>query len=142
MSAITPTPFSMKDCVVTIGTDSYEAAISTVQFVPTASTITFTAVSPGAVYTDVSPATWVCNLTFAQDWSDEDSLAYYLMDNEGETVEMTFKPTNTTGATITADVIITPGAIGGDVSAFAIASVSLGVVGKPTVTPPGLGGGS
>lgn len=134
MSSIAPTPLSMKDCLFQLEAagDSYEKAITGVTFTPTASPITATAVSPGAVYTDVPSATWVCAVTFLQDWADSDSLARYLFDHEGDTVAATFEPI-AGGATITADLVITPGSIGGDVGTFATSTVNLGVVGKPDI---------
>lgn len=132
MPAITPTPLFLKDCLVQIGADSYEKAVATVEFVPTSSVETFHGLSPDASYTDVSPATWVCNLTFVQDWTSASSLAQYLMANEGEAVTMTFEPI-TGGATITATVIITPGKIGGSLGGATTSSVTLGVQGRPVV---------
>lgn len=134
MAQITPTPLMMKDCLFQLEAagDTYEKAITAVKFTPSASPVTLTAVAPGATYSDTPLATWVCDLTFAQDWADTDSLSRYLYDHEGDSVACTFEPI-TGGATITATLIITPGAIGGDVSAYALSTVQLGVVGKPAV---------
>lgn len=134
MTVITPTPLVMKDALVQIATDSYEAAVTSVAFTASASVLTATAVAPGAVYTDVSPATWTCDITFLQDWSDAASLSNYLFAHEGETVSMTFQPRNGEGASFTADVVIVPGSVGGAVGTFAEATVQLGVVGKPVLT--------
>jgi len=130
MPAITPVPLVVKDCLVQF-TDSYEKAVSQVEFAPSSSQIQFTAVSPGAVYTDMTPATWVLNLTFVQDWDSLTSLSKFLFDNEGETLAITVEP-KTGGATITANVTVTPGSIGGTVGTYATSTVALGVVGKPT----------
>lgn len=132
MTAVIPTPFVMKDAVVAIGSDTYEKAVTSVAFTPSSSVITVKAVSPGATYTDNDAATWTLDLTILQDWADPDSFSRYLFDNEGSTVSMVFTP-KAGGPTVTADVSITPGAIGGASGAFAEATVSLGVSGKPVI---------
>lgn len=134
MTVISPTPLVIKDALVQVAVDSYEAAVTSVAFTPSASVITATAVAPGAVYTDVSPATWTADITFLQDWNDPASLANYLFDHEGETVAMTFQPKNGDGASFSAEVVIVPGAVGGAVGVFAETTVQLGVVGKPVRT--------
>ena len=47
---------------------------------------------------------------------------------------MVFTPKNG-GPSFSADVVITPGAIGGAVNAFATTSVTLGCNGKPVLVP-------
>ena len=44
--------------------------------------------------------------------------------------------TNPGAGTHEANLIITPGAIGGSVNAYAVATVTLGVSGQPTYVPP------
>lgn len=132
MASVAVTPLFMKDVLFQVGTDSYEKALSQVEFVPASSVETFTALSPGAVYTDASPATWTCVLTFVQDWGTADSLCNYLFDNEGSTVSATFEPI-AGGPTITADIVIVPGSIGGTIGGATTSSVTLGVVGKPVI---------
>lgn len=134
MAVITPVPLFIKDCLVQIGTDSYEKAVSAVSFVPSSTVQTFEGLSPDATYTDVSPATWTCQLTYVQDWDTAGSLANYLHEHEGETVTMTFEPI-TDGATVTADIVIAAGQIGGQKGGATTATVTLGVSGKPVITP-------
>jgi len=133
MPAIVPVPLVVKDCLIQF-TDSYEAAVSQVEFAPSASQISFTAVAPGAVYTDVTPATWVLNLTYVQDWDTVGSLANFLFEHEGESMPITVEP-KAGGASIAATVTITPGSIGGTVGTYGTSTVALGVVGRPTITP-------
>jgi hypothetical protein len=134
MAAITPTPLFMKDALVRFGTDSYEAAVRDVKFVPSASVVTTRALAPAAVYSNVDVATWTLEMTYLQDWVLTTSLARYLYANEGTTVTLTFEPI-TGGATITASVVITPGAIGGAVGAYAESTVTL-PSSKPAFTDP------
>jgi hypothetical protein len=132
MATIAAAPFVLKDCLVTIGTDDFQKAVTKVQFTPSASIQVAKAVSPGAVYTDAEEASWTLDLEWLQDWATSGNLGKYLHDNEGDTVSMTFEPI-TGGATVTASVVLTPGPIGGGVGVFAPATASLGVVGKPAI---------
>lgn len=123
-------PFVLKDVNFIVVADDYAAHVSQVEFVPTAAAITWKGLTPTASFTDVSTATWVCTLAFAQDWSLT-GLSAYLFEHEGETVEVQFRPSSGLGPTFSAEVIITPGSIGGTVDAVAVGTVSLGVMGKP-----------
>ena len=136
MVAVIPNPFVFKDATLTIAADSYEAAISKAEIVPSSSSQTFKGASPGASWTDQSYATWVCNLEYAQDWKDPASLSNYLHEHEGEAVDAVFVPKVGTGEpSVAATLVITPGSIGGTVDAFATSSVTLGVSGKPEIIP-------
>lgn len=134
MASIDIAPIVLKNVLLTIGEDSYEKNVSGVEFVPSVTTVNWKGLHPDAVHTDVSTATWVCNLSYAQDWETADSLSQYLLEHEGETVDATFEPVNG-GAGFTAELVITPGSIGGQVDAVAVASVSLGVKGRPVLVP-------
>lgn len=127
-------PLVLKDVIAIIGTDDYRKHVNQVTFTPSASSVTWTGLGSNT-HTDVATATWTCALAYAQDWETADSLSQYLHAHEGETVAMTFAPRSGSGPTFTADVIITPGAIGGPVNAYATATVTLGVDGKPTLVP-------
>ncbi len=135
MAAINVAPFVLKDVLLTVGTDSYEAHVSQVEFTPSASTQTWQGLTPASVHTDMSTATWTCTLAYAQDWETANSLSRYLYDNEGQTKSVVFRPKSGTGPSFEADIIITPGAIGGTVNSFATATVTLGVKGKPDLVP-------
>jgi hypothetical protein len=132
MADISVSPFVLKDVTLLIAADNYEAHVSSVELVPSASTVTWKGLTPSSVFTDVSTATWVCNLSFAQDWATTDSLSRYLFENEGEAVACEFVPV-AGGAGFSATIVITPGAIGGAVDSVAVATVSLGVQGRPAV---------
>lgn len=132
MTAVVPSPFVMKNAVLAIATDTYEKGVTSAVFTPSASVISIAAVAPGATYTDTPNATWTLDLTILQDWADPDSLVRHLFDAEGTTETWVLTPV-AGGPTVTAEVTITPGQIGGDASAFATATVSLGVSGKPAI---------
>lgn len=134
MATIAVTPFLLTNCTMKIGADNYEAAISSAEFVPTASAVNWKGLTPAAVFTFATTATWMCNLTFAQDWKLATSLSNYLHTNEGTTVAVEFIPKVGTGEKkVTASLVITPGAIGGPVDSVAVATVALGVLGKPVL---------
>lgn len=132
MVQIAVNPFLMKDCLLTVATSDYAKHVSAVEFVPTASPVTWKGLTPTSVFTFGTNATWVCNLSYAQDWETTDSLSRYLYDHEGEEIEVVFEPV-TDGSSITATLIIQPGSIGGAVDSVAVSSVSLGVKGKPVL---------
>lgn len=136
MATIAVQPIVLTDVLLTVGTDNYEAHVSQVEFTPTTSTVNWKGMTPSANFTFGTSATWTATLAYAQDWETLNSLSNYLFDNEGDTVTMTFAPKNG-GQAWQASVVITPGAIGGTVDTVAVATVTLGVQGKPTkVTTP------
>lgn len=134
MPAIAVKPYLFTNALFTVGADNYEAHVSTVRFTPSATTATFQGATPAASFSFAGAATWVCNLTYAQDWATPNSLSRYLHEHAGETVEVTFEPVKG-GSAITATLSITPGEIGGDVNAVGTAQVALGVVGAPELEP-------
>lgn len=134
MAQIAVDPILLKDVLLSLGTDSYEKHVSQVEFVPTAQIVNWKGLNPASVFAFPTAATWVCNLTFAQDWETTNSLSRYLLENAGEEVAATFEPVNG-GAGFTATLIIVPGSIGGQVDSVAVATVSLGVKGAPVYVP-------
>lgn len=130
MANIAPDVVVLTDVLLTIGLDNYEASVSQVELTPATSTVVWKGMKSSAVYTLPTATTWTATLAYAQDWDNEDSLSNYLFDNEGETVEMTFTPKNG-GQAWKANIVITPGAIGGTVDTVAVGTVTLGVTGRP-----------
>lgn len=123
-------PFMLGASALTINGDAYEGEISAAVFTPTSSTVPWTAIN-GETFTFAVPATWVLDLTLAQDWAEADSLSRYLHENEGDRVVAVFEPIDG-GPSVTATVTVTPGAIGGDTTAVASSTVQLGST-KPVV---------
>lgn len=136
MATIATTPFVLVDAIMTVGTDDYQTAISSVQFVPASATVTWQGLTPASAFTGQTSATWTCKLKYAQDWKTTNSLAQYLLANAGTTKTAVFKPQGvTTGSPIiTATLMIVPGPIGGDVNTVQVGEVTLGVVGAPVKT--------
>jgi hypothetical protein len=135
MAVLNVQPLVLKNVELLIGTgtpDDFRKHVSSVAFTPSASTVTWTGLGLNT-FTDVSTATWTCDLTFAQDWASANSLSRFLYENEGETVPVSFTPKDG-GPAFTANVSITPGAIGGAVGAVSESTVSLGSD-KPVLVP-------
>lgn len=134
MAQIDVAPVAQKNLQLTVGTDTYEKHVSSVQWTPASSTIEWRGGTPDAVFTDVSSPTWTANLTLVQDWETEDSLCNFLLDHAGEQVLVKYKPQVDGDFEITATVTITPPAIGGAVNAFNESTVAMGST-KPVRTP-------
>ena len=124
MTEIAAQPFTMKDVNLTVGTDDYKRHVSRVRFVPTVNRSTWKALAPAATYGAQGLAEWSCELALAQDWENEDSLARYLLENDGLEVSATFRPV-AGGPGFTSTITLTPPTIGGDVDTTATAEVTL-----------------
>ncbi len=129
-------PFIMGNATLTIDSNSYEGEVSAAVFTPTSSIQTWKGLTPAAVYTFPTNATWTLDLTYAQDFTTDDTLASYLLAHEGETVaDVVFEPV-AGGRSFTADITIVPGSIGGTVDAVAEGTVSLGST-RPVISALG-----
>jgi hypothetical protein len=127
----------MKNISVQIGSDNYEAAISTLKFTPATTIQTWKGGTPAAVYTDVTTPTWTCAMTLAQDYAAATSLANYLLENVGESVTCIFKPSvpgTGTQAIVTATLILAAPEIGGDIDAWMSTAITHAVSGAPAVS--------
>ncbi len=127
MAVLEVQPLVLKDVelIIAAAGDDYRKHVSGVVFTPTAAAITWNGLGLNS-HTDQGIATWIAALTYVQDWDSASSLARYLYEHEGETVPMTFRPRSGVGPSFTANVAITPGAIGGLVNTFAETTVNLG----------------
>jgi hypothetical protein len=134
MSQIDVKPIVLRDVLLSIAADDYEKHVSGVTITPTTGSVVWNGLSPDAAFNFPTSTTWALQLDYAQDWDTTNSLSRYLFDHEGEKVTMTFEPERG-GTGWEVDVFIVPGAIGGQVNAVATASVTLGVVGRPTPVP-------
>lgn len=142
MAEIPVKPFMMQDAVLKFAADDFAAACSQIALVPSSSVVVFKGLKRNSSSFPTT-ATWVCNLTYAQDWETAQSLARYLHDHEGETIEAQVLPQTAVpdpdnpGSTIpgigfAVQIIVAPGQIGGNVDQVASSTVSLGVDGRPT----------
>lgn len=136
MATILTTPFVLTDAILTIGTDDYQSAVEEVLFTPKSNLVTWQPITPSGAFSAPTTPTWDCKLTYAQDWKTVNSLAQYLLANNGQTKTCVFKPQGaTTGSPIiTASLIIVPGPIGGKVNTVQLGTVTLGCIGAPVKT--------
>lgn len=132
MTSVPLEPVTINSATLMIDSDNYEAAIGSAIFTPSTKSSSFAAIN-GDTVTSQANSTWVLDLTYAQDFATATSLANYLHANEGKSKSATFVP-NTGGPTITATLVIAPGAIGDAAGSIAQSKVSLGST-KPVITP-------
>jgi hypothetical protein len=132
MTQIGVQPFTLTDVRLKVDADNYEKHVSQVEFQPQGGVTTWKGLTPDAAFSFAQTPTWQLVLALAQDWKTPGSLARYLFDNQGKTVDATFTPV-TGGPEIAASIILTAPNIGGAVDAVAASTVTLGVVGKPTI---------
>lgn len=136
-------PLLLKDVTMTLDADAggvgtpvdFAIELTAVTFTPAATTSTLRTLSPEGVYSSTSTATWSATLEYVQDWDSTTSLSRFLFDNEGAEVPAVFKPRSGSGPSFEATLVITPGAIGGQVDAWAQTSVTLGCTGRPQLVP-------
>lgn len=132
-------PLVLKDVELVLGADvdDFRKHVSGVTYTPSAPTQNWTGLGLNT-HTDVGAATWTLGLDYVQDWDSPDSLSRYLFEHQGETVAALFRPRSGVGPSFTSNVTITPGAIGGQVNAYATTSVQLGT--DAPVLVPAAGG--
>lgn len=118
-------PIILTDVLLRIAEHQYQAHVSRVEFTP-ASAVTqrWKGLTPSSVHVFGGRSDWQVALDYAQDWENDQSLSVFLYEHEGETVACEFEP-KAGGRSWTAQIVITPGAIGGQVDAVATGSVTL-----------------
>lgn len=134
MALIPVQPRLFKNYLLKVGSDNYETSVNNVTITPSSDVQTWKGGTPDAVFTDSTPSTWQVSLTYSQDWTTSNSLAIFLLNNEGQSKVIEFSPLGS-GPKFTVTVIIVAGQIGGASGAYGEASVTLGVQGKPVFTP-------
>lgn len=137
-------PYIVRNAIIAFsdGTEEgdFAEAISEGTITPNSGTVEFKGSKPTAVFTYPQATTYLLNLTFAQDWSNQDSLSWYLYNHRGQTLEFTLNPDDTTADPTVGSTewnglaAIAPGAVGGPVDSVAVTTVALGCVGEPTPT--------
>ena len=134
MPQIAVNPIVLRDVLLKIAADDYEKHVSGVTMTPSTGSVSWTGLAPDDTFTFPTATTWAVQLDYAQDWETANSLSRYLFDHEGETVTLLFEPVKG-GLGWQVEAVIVPGSIGGQVNAVATATVTLGVLGKPTPVP-------
>lgn len=132
MAQIAVAPFVLRDMILSIGTDSYELHVNEVEFTPSSQTQTWQGGTPAASFTEQTNPTWTCKITGAQDWTTVNSLAQYLLANQGQSKAAVFKPQGaaTGKPSFASTIVIAPPPVGGKVNTFLELTVTMGC------TPP------
>lgn len=133
MATVAATPRILRKYKLTVDVDDYEAATEQVLFQPTAETQTWTG-GDGESHSDSGPATWICTIGYVQDWDTTGSLGQYLLENEGEQVDVVFQPEAGSGPSFTSTITVVPGAIGGTNGAWPTTTAPM-PCSKPVLVP-------
>lgn len=137
MATIDVTASRFKEFEVLMPTDDFAPAIASCAIVPAQDTSTWKGGTPDAVFTDVSSPTWTCAMRIAQDSLNADSLFLYLLEHAGETIEgVRFTPI-AGGRTWELDLTLAAPQIGGDIDAWAEATMTHAVQGRPRLVTAG-----
>lgn len=138
MAQVAIKPIILNDITLLIGADNYEAAVSRVVLTPTVPQAKWKGMTPAAIFNLAGTPEWVCEVTWAQDHETANSLSQYSIANAGQVKAVEFKPKKpvspATAPTFKCDVLILPGAIGGDLDTVPTASASWPVNGQPVRT--------
>jgi hypothetical protein len=127
-------PFILNSATLSLDSDAFEGQISGAVFTPANNAPVAWKAINGDSHSRTPTADWTLDLSYAQDWDEATALSRYLHEHEGEVVPAVFTPANG-DPTVTANVSITPGAIGmGDAAAVAASTVSLGTT-RPVLGP-------
>ncbi|TFV82041.1 hypothetical protein E4V99_13995 [Microbacterium sp. dk485] len=116
---------------VSVGDDEYTAHLNQAQFEPTQPTSTWTDLD-GKSTNFGGDSSWTLQLAGAQDWETVNSLSHFLIEHEGEEIEVTI---DVPGGTWAGTVIAAAVTIGGTINTPAAFSKTLQVNGKPEFTP-------
>lgn len=119
-------PRLVKHITLTVGTDQFSKHVSNVQFTPSSSIQEWRGGTPEAVFTDSTASTWQFALTLIQDWETAASLCNFLLEHEGETAEVVYKPHADGEVSFEADVQLAAPLIGGAVNAYNESTVTMG----------------
>jgi hypothetical protein len=133
MAVITPSPRQLRNIYLGLGADQHQRAVSDCTMEP-GENAPWIGGTPEAKYVDPDAAEWKVSLTFVQDWENEDSLARFLYEHEGEKVPLTFSPRAAGNAYFTTEVTLVAPKVGGAVNAWGESTVAMTADRKPTLT--------
>ena len=122
----------------TLGASSFKEDATGIQIVNEAGDVQTVLTLDGITHQDASASTWFLEITAVLDWDTvRPGLAYYLFNNEGDTVAFVFgwntSAISTTNPTITGSCVLVPLPYGGPGNEFATATVRLPITGAITV---------
>lgn len=129
MATVSVSPITLKNATLTVASDDYTAAVTSVTFEPSAEWEWVDSLL-GNSYPLLSRVRWECSVEWLQDMTAS-SLTRYLLNNTGKVVTVVFTPV--VGKSVTATVMLVPGSLGGGVENLLTSTASLPVSGSPTV---------
>lgn len=133
MSTIGLQVVSLRQAVLTVAADDYTAAVNEVTLVPEVLfdwAWAFGRRNPTPVAGGIR---WTATIGYAQDFTTPDALAIYLVEHAAQRKTITFTPV-TGGRTITADVMVIPGQLGGPSGEILTATTVLPLYGEPVLS--------
>lgn len=92
MAQVAATPTAVKNMLVKIGADSFELHANNVKWSKNTTQVEWQGGTPSANYVDVVESTHACAINLVHDYQNEDSLFNFLIDHEGETAVVTYRP--------------------------------------------------
>jgi hypothetical protein len=126
----------MKDCTFEIDGTDYAGELSSVRFAAASSQVEFKGLKKGSKFTESTDPSYTCVVGYAQDFENATSWSNALIDLNGTTAPVTFKPKSAGTVSFTANLTIVPGDIGGDVDTYATSTVTLGSDEPQKITTP------
>lgn len=120
-----------------IGTTQHECEVTGSTLTPSSDVQTTQVLCPDGALSDTGPVSWTLDLDYLVDYT-AGSLFRFLTDQHGKTAEFTYEPDpdNAPGVVYTGNVRVVAGPGGGSAAAWESGSVSLPVIGTPTITDP------
>ena len=115
--------------------DAYSCQITAATVSAQAKLLTVPATMCSPESQSASASGWNLDVGYLQDWGDTGSLSQYLFDNDGSAKAFEIKPTDPAMPTISGTCWVVSGAYGGDMGANLVATVTMPLTNKPTITP-------
>lgn len=128
MSTIANAAKTLKDYLLKVDADNYEKHVNSVLFnPPSTQTVTWDGPVGTSLSDESTNGPWTVDIGYVQDWETADSLANYLLTNDGQTKTIEFVPINGAAGQpkFTADVVIHAGPIGGTKGQYMTSTVKL-----------------
>lgn len=131
-------PQLLKIVTLTLGGSSFKEDAVSAQIVNEAGEVQSVLTLDGIRHQDAAPSAWFLEIEAVIDWDTvRPGLAYYLFNNEGDTVAFVFNAhdaaISTTKPAITGSCVLVPLPYGGTGNEFASATVRLPITGALTV---------
>lgn len=118
MTQIPAAPRTTKNMRLRVGANNYEKHANNVKWGKSTTNVEWRGGTPDAVFSDSSVGSHTCSITLVHDYQNPDSLFNWMIDHEGEQVEVEWKPDPSGAFTQTATITIVAPDTGGAIGAF------------------------